>query len=45
MKPRHSTSLLLVWRVAELEARQFRQTFLARSGVVNPRRNCRVALS
>jgi ATP-dependent Clp protease ATP-binding subunit ClpA len=28
MKPRHSTSLLLVWRVAELEARHLKAPFL-----------------
>lgn len=28
MKPRHSTSLLLVWRVAELEARNLKAPFL-----------------
>lgn len=28
MKPRHSTSLLLVWRVAELEARHLKAAFL-----------------
>src|ERR1017187_8155172 len=31
MKPRHSTSLLLVWRVADLEARNLKAPFLDHS--------------